>query len=39
MKKDNKHRNMVLNIKRVKPIRINARIVKVARKTINVEFD
>lgn len=39
MKKDNKYRNLALNIKRVKPIRINTRGVKVVRKTINVEFD
>jgi hypothetical protein len=39
MKKDNKYRNVALNIKRVKSIRINTRSVKVARKTINVEFD
>jgi hypothetical protein len=39
MKRDNKHRNLVLNTKRIKPIRINARGVKVVRKTINVEFD
>lgn len=39
MKKDNKYRNLALNIKRVKLIRINTRSVKVARKTINVEFD
>jgi len=39
MKKDNKHRNMVLKTNRVKTAKLNTRYVKVARKTINVEFD
>ena len=39
MKRDNKHRNMVLIKNHIKTKRINARGVKVARKTINVEFD
>ncbi len=39
MKRDNKHRNLALRINKAKAIRLNTRYVKVARKTINVEFD
>jgi len=39
MKKDNKHRNMVLKTNRVKTAKLNVRNVKAVKKTINVEFD